>query len=279
MLYFVYELIDPRTNEPRYVGITVNPNLRFEQHMSDKQNDKKRIWIQELSDARLEPRMKILEVAESYDEGRQKEKDWIKARLTGGHCLTNIRSNIHHEKSVIHEKSIIDPLKRKANIAIDDSFGGWIGVAERDYGATSKICAPEIATLPEDVAEQFDVSLDEQFFKRVQLTSVDGTVICSWATYCPLDVINDALEPSMSGLAEHLKQKNRIAPVSGMDIYFVRRTTLDELDKFHLVNHEAVLILRRALYGADKSQPVLISDMTLLGSWFIHEEDSMTEEA
>lgn len=33
MLHFVYELVDPRTGAVVYVGITNNPNQRFQAHL------------------------------------------------------------------------------------------------------------------------------------------------------------------------------------------------------------------------------------------------------
>jgi len=181
------------------------------------------------------------------------------------------------------EKVAINPLERKANIVISGQFGSWTEVAERDYGATSEVCSVEIASLPEHVAKLFHISPDERFFKRVRLTRVGATVICSWATYYPLEAINDILEPLMSGSAahitEHVKQKHQITAVSNRDVYYSRMTTLEELNKFQLPDDEAILVLQRASYGADKSQLILISDMALLGSWFIHEHEYDMAEA
>ena len=61
--YFVYELIDPRTDTPRYVGITATPNHRWRSHIddSDTQNREKRAWIRELMEEGLVPDMQIIE--------------------------------------------------------------------------------------------------------------------------------------------------------------------------------------------------------------------------
>lgn len=69
MFHFVYELVDPRTNAVVYVGITNNPNLRFQAHLSNTEgNDKKDRWVEQLREESFEPRMKILEIMETREE-------------------------------------------------------------------------------------------------------------------------------------------------------------------------------------------------------------------
>ena len=78
VFHFVYELIDPRTDDVVYIGITNNPNLRFQAHLSDTEtNDKKGKWIEQLREESFEPRMKILEIVETREEAFEREKYWI----------------------------------------------------------------------------------------------------------------------------------------------------------------------------------------------------------
>jgi predicted GIY-YIG superfamily endonuclease len=91
MLHFVYELVDPRTNDVAYVGITDNPNRRFQAHLSDTEtNDEKRMWIEQLRSENLEPRMRILETVETREEAFQREKYWIRHYIEQGKFLINI---------------------------------------------------------------------------------------------------------------------------------------------------------------------------------------------
>lgn len=95
MPYFVYELVDPRTDAVAYIGITDNPNRRFQAHLSDTEtNDKKRIWVEQLQSEGLEPRMRILEIVETREEALEREKHWIRHYIRLGKQLTNI---FHHE--------------------------------------------------------------------------------------------------------------------------------------------------------------------------------------
>lgn len=92
MLYFIYELIDPRTETVAYVGITTDPNSRLQQHVNCvDENNEKIEWIQQLQKEALEPRMKILEIVETREEAIEKEKQWIQYYLSKGVSLTNIK--------------------------------------------------------------------------------------------------------------------------------------------------------------------------------------------
>ena len=90
--YFVYELIDPRTDTPRYVGITATPNHRWHSHIddSDTQNREKRAWIRELMEEGLVPDMQIIERVRTREEALEREGYWIRHYLRQGIPLTNI---------------------------------------------------------------------------------------------------------------------------------------------------------------------------------------------
>jgi len=56
----VYELIDPRTDETRYIGATVHPDKRLEQHKKDPVNPDLGAWLDELEASGLEPELNVL---------------------------------------------------------------------------------------------------------------------------------------------------------------------------------------------------------------------------
>ena len=92
MLYFVYDLIDPRTEKPRYVGITSNPNARLKRHLEDVDtNPAKFAWISELATEGFEPRLHILEIVDSLKLAREREKYWVDHYLSSSEQLLNIQ--------------------------------------------------------------------------------------------------------------------------------------------------------------------------------------------
>ena len=90
-MYFIYELVDPRTNVVAYVGITNNPNARLQEHIScTGPNDGKKTWVRELQEEGYEPRMKILEVVDTKKEALAREKYWMQYHTSSGISITNI---------------------------------------------------------------------------------------------------------------------------------------------------------------------------------------------
>lgn len=95
MFYFIYALVDPRTNEVTYVGLTNNPNSRFQDHMSNfGTNIKKSNWIRQLRDEHLGPRMSILEIVDTKEAATEREKYWINHYLSSGASLVNSEHTI-----------------------------------------------------------------------------------------------------------------------------------------------------------------------------------------
>lgn len=70
----VYYLIDPRTNEVKYVGKTKNPKSRYKQHITklDKTMTPKKRWLLELRSKGLQPKMIIAQTVNG--DGRQEEQ-------------------------------------------------------------------------------------------------------------------------------------------------------------------------------------------------------------
>lgn len=65
--YFIYELIDPITNETRYIGKAKNPTNRFSGHLNDKSFTYKTNWIKSLNKKGLKP------ILNTIDEVRRDE--------------------------------------------------------------------------------------------------------------------------------------------------------------------------------------------------------------
>lgn len=90
-MYFVYALVDPRTDAVAYVGITNNPNARLKDHIGgDGPNDEKKAWIQKLQEEGHEPRMEILEIVDTKKKASECEKYWIQYYISLGISVTNI---------------------------------------------------------------------------------------------------------------------------------------------------------------------------------------------
>ena len=95
MPYYVYQLVDPRTGTVQYVGITEHLTRRRWEHLNNVgvSNQVKDAWIRELVGKGLEPRMEVIETAQTWDEVLEREKYWIQYYIRQGVHLLNITGN------------------------------------------------------------------------------------------------------------------------------------------------------------------------------------------
>lgn len=79
----IYTLKDPFTNSVRYVGITTQDlNKRLKQHINKSKNIKKKThnhcWINSLLIYNKEPIIELVEILDTLEELKEREKYWIK---------------------------------------------------------------------------------------------------------------------------------------------------------------------------------------------------------
>lgn len=93
--WYIYALVDPRNEEVRYVGWTLNVTKRLQGHVScsrtGAEKTHKSNWIKSLLEIGLSPRMDILESG-SGDGWGEAETRWIQHYRDLSHSLTNIAS-------------------------------------------------------------------------------------------------------------------------------------------------------------------------------------------
>jgi hypothetical protein len=87
--WYIYALMDPRTQEIRYVGMTANLPKRLAQHLQKVQeNPYKTNWINQLRREGLKPVMTILD--QGTGDWQATEQRWITELRTKGCPLTNL---------------------------------------------------------------------------------------------------------------------------------------------------------------------------------------------
>jgi group I intron endonuclease len=103
--YTIYKLIDPITNDIRYIGLTFNDlNQRLKSHCSENSKSHKSNWVQSLRKQGLKP---VIESIEdnilSYEEVCDREIYWIEKYKSEGHPLTNMTSGGNKNKKMSDE--------------------------------------------------------------------------------------------------------------------------------------------------------------------------------
>lgn len=92
----VYALLDPRDNTIRYVGISIDANQRFAQHLRGYAGSRyERRWLRELREKGLSPTLLILETIpqgpDAYEIACEREKFWIQEMIQANEPLLNRR--------------------------------------------------------------------------------------------------------------------------------------------------------------------------------------------
>jgi hypothetical protein len=85
---FIYELVDPITNLPRYIGKAKNPQIRYSGHLNDKSLTYKSNWVQGLLSKGMKPILNIIDIV-SEKEVNFWEMHYISLYRSWGFTLTN----------------------------------------------------------------------------------------------------------------------------------------------------------------------------------------------
>jgi len=85
----IYGLIDPRTNQLRYIGKADSPHIRFKQHLKHRGRSHKHCWLRSLKRLKLIPELIILERVRD-SQWQESESWWIDYFKSLGANLTNM---------------------------------------------------------------------------------------------------------------------------------------------------------------------------------------------
>jgi hypothetical protein len=149
------------------------------------------------------------------------------------------------------------------------------------YNANTETTVIQIVSLPQEAIEAFGLPADKQFVQRERMTLVDRVPICKWSTYYPVEFVGDVLDRmktgSMEHIVEHIKDTHGVVVGYTRERHTARITTFEEEACFQSLSEEAVLVLQRVAYTADRKVLVFYSDMVLLGSWFAPEYEKFVD--
>lgn len=87
---YIYGLIDPETDELRYIGKSIRPKERLQNHMNEVSFCHRSHWLQSLKRKGMAPKLEILEAVPTGKPWQQVEIDWIAwARGMGCNLVNN----------------------------------------------------------------------------------------------------------------------------------------------------------------------------------------------
>lgn len=123
MKIFIYKLIDPETEEVRYIGKTNNPRTRLNNHIchSKKNRGKRHVvnWICSLLNKGLKPKLQVIEECKIND-WKERETFWI-SHFKQNSDITNHgkggeNSNGLHGESIASSKLILSQVVQIRNL-------------------------------------------------------------------------------------------------------------------------------------------------------------------
>lgn len=192
------------------------------------------------------------------------------------HHLNGLKTP-HYAKADIQAIASGKP-NRKASIVISGMFANWTNhIRSLGYNAETHRTDVSIGYLPDDIASTFHLPANELFLKSARMTLVDGEPICSWDSHYPLNLVQEVIpqiqDDSLHDVVGYIERRHGVVVGKAKDRYSTRITTLDEINRFQLLNDEPVLLLQRVASTSDEQTLVLFSHMVLLGSWFVIERE------
>jgi len=107
MTDYIYALVDPITNDIRYIGRTANPKARLRTHLKKDKNQAKSKWVEGLLAKGLTPKMVILDKAYGYEAVRL-EDHWIHRMIDEGCDLFNINYSGSEMRLTLNRKALRD---------------------------------------------------------------------------------------------------------------------------------------------------------------------------
>lgn len=91
-MFEIYQLVDPRDQSVRYVGMSKDAQKRLQRHLSQKDNPLAP-WFQELAGHGFKPALVIIETVEEKQQARERELHWITYHSSQGAHLENYHGN------------------------------------------------------------------------------------------------------------------------------------------------------------------------------------------
>lgn len=86
---FIYALVDPENGDIRYIGKSIRPEQRLQNHMNEVSNCHRSHWLQSLKKNGQKPDLLILEEIRGEFPWQESEKYWIARGRREGWPLTN----------------------------------------------------------------------------------------------------------------------------------------------------------------------------------------------
>lgn len=121
--HYIYGLIDPLTDQLRYIGRTNNLNSRLSQHITKPCSDEMSNWIKDLASYNERPRMITLQACDGLDP-KKTEASWIKVASYLGAALINGEGSVKGLIAIVKTRKMYNLVleENKKLLAINEAL-------------------------------------------------------------------------------------------------------------------------------------------------------------
>ena len=141
---YVYTLSDPRTEEPKYVGATIEPKQRYRTHLTNPHNDDLAAWVAELAEQDLKPDMNIVQIDEV--DGLAEAERRVLNRVANEHEVLNSDLDPHYSQPTA-SKELGDTAQQALDVLKAGRDDG------RPWGRVNPMYLKEVADMKKSTAE------------------------------------------------------------------------------------------------------------------------------
>lgn len=181
MITYIYSLIDPETQEVRYIGKSNTPSKRFIAYINtihDDYSPHKINWIKQLESKGLKPVLSIIEET-ILDLWPEREKYWINFYRSMGNDLINLKDGdigggffAESTKGLIGQRDSIKMRDQKVKEHLRDIFGRKIVRSDGRELGSIKVAAEELGVRQHTMRKYIESSEEVDGFKYYWVNSI-----------------------------------------------------------------------------------------------------------
>jgi hypothetical protein len=185
----IYALTDPITNEPQYIGKTINElNFRLRKHIETSLRYRKSIkdcWIVSLNKKCLKPNIELIDIV-PQGEWKFWEKHYICLYKSWGFCLRNgTEGGDGTGKSFRHTKTTLDKIHAKTTgeyhwmkKGLTDKFKAHL--KKLHEGNKGRTCLRKNITYADSYGTEKAESIKKQFYVPILQYDLNGVFLNEW---------------------------------------------------------------------------------------------------
>lgn len=182
--YYLYSLNDPRTNSPRYIGITCNLDQRLKEHLEDISITKKTIWIKDLLNQGVIPTIEKIKESKNVHEIIAFEIEYIAKYKKAWNLVNSTKGGEYYAIGIPVDCYNLDGKYITTYSSLVEASGGL-----KNYSSISAVCERKRNyafgkiwrycndTVTEEDLKRLNKSLTKRKYDKIYIINFNGKVL------------------------------------------------------------------------------------------------------